>query len=228
MNAAIRECRCTKRENTAQCWRSKKRGRWTSDNSIAWYEKSGRLAQIQSDLNRSQVTYVEATDLALEELIFGRHESRTFYDPLWWWSPLPESFFEWSCGPCSPETRSANRFLEPSTLAQKHCKWWNPQLYDVCAIHRLECCAQLQPTHSFPCSALGNSKNHSFYVTFRPGLSWHRIPYHANSDQISAPMSAFQCTVGRIQKNFFAGWHHSCRNSQRCAMCTKWLSCFWY
>ena len=44
----------------------KKRRRWKSDNSVAQNEKSGRLAQIQSDLNKSQLTYVEATDLALE------------------------------------------------------------------------------------------------------------------------------------------------------------------
>ena len=29
-------------------------------------------AQIQSDLNKGQLTYFEATDLAFEELIFGR------------------------------------------------------------------------------------------------------------------------------------------------------------
>ena len=51
----------------------KKRGRWKSDNSIARYEKSGRMAQIQSDVNNSQRTNFEATDLALEEFIFGRH-----------------------------------------------------------------------------------------------------------------------------------------------------------
>ena len=44
-------------------------------NSIARYEKSGRLAQIQSDLNKSQLNYFEATDLALQELIFGRHRA---------------------------------------------------------------------------------------------------------------------------------------------------------
>ena len=43
--------------------------------SIARYEKSGRLAQIHSDLNKSQLNYFEATDLALEELIFGRHRA---------------------------------------------------------------------------------------------------------------------------------------------------------
>ena len=53
----------------------KKRGRWKSDNSIARYEKSGRLAQIQSDLTKSQLTYFEATDLALEDLIFGKHSA---------------------------------------------------------------------------------------------------------------------------------------------------------
>ena len=64
ISAAILERRWTKRDNTAQCWRSKKRGRWKSDNSIARYEKYGRLAQIQSDLNKSQLTYFEATDLS--------------------------------------------------------------------------------------------------------------------------------------------------------------------
>ena len=38
-------------------------------------EKSGRLAQIQSDLSKSQLTYFEATAFALEELIFGRHRA---------------------------------------------------------------------------------------------------------------------------------------------------------
>ena len=51
----------------------KKQGRWKSDYSIARYKKCGRLAQIQSDLNKSQPTCFEATDLALEELIFWRH-----------------------------------------------------------------------------------------------------------------------------------------------------------
>ena len=51
----------------------KKRGMWKSDNSIVRYQKSGRLAQIQSDPNTSQLTYFKATDLTLEELIFGRH-----------------------------------------------------------------------------------------------------------------------------------------------------------
>ena len=52
----------------------KKRGRWKSDNSIARYgsKKSGRLAQIQSDLTRSQLSYFEATDLALWALIFWK------------------------------------------------------------------------------------------------------------------------------------------------------------
>ena len=53
----------------------KKRGRWKMDSSIARYEKSGRLAQIQSDLNTSQLNYFEATDSALEELICGRHRA---------------------------------------------------------------------------------------------------------------------------------------------------------
>ena len=50
----------------------KKRGRWKSDNCIAGYEKSGKLAQIQSDLTKSQLTYFEATDLALETPSRGR------------------------------------------------------------------------------------------------------------------------------------------------------------
>ena len=29
---------------------------------------------MQSDLSKSQLTYFEATDLVLEELIFGRHQ----------------------------------------------------------------------------------------------------------------------------------------------------------
>ena len=48
----------------------KKRGRRKSDNSTVRHEKSGILAQIQSDLNKSQLTYFEATGLALQELIF--------------------------------------------------------------------------------------------------------------------------------------------------------------
>ena len=45
------------------------------DSNIARYEKSGRLAQIQSDLNERQLNYFDATDSALEELIFGRHRA---------------------------------------------------------------------------------------------------------------------------------------------------------
>ena len=60
----------------------KKRGRWKMDSSIARYEKSGRLAQIQSDLNKSQLNYFVATDLALEELIFGRHRAGDVFTTL--------------------------------------------------------------------------------------------------------------------------------------------------
>ena len=60
----------------------KKRGRWKMDSSIARYEKSGRLAQTQSDLNKSQLNYIGATDSALQELIFGRHRAGDVYDPL--------------------------------------------------------------------------------------------------------------------------------------------------
>ena len=46
--------------------------RWKTGNSFVRYEKSGRLAQVQPDLDKSQLTYSEATDLALEELFFGK------------------------------------------------------------------------------------------------------------------------------------------------------------
>ena len=66
-----------KRDNTAQCWRSRKRGRWKSDNSFAQYKKIWKTG---TDPVRSQQ---KATDLALEELVLGRPPIRgRFYDPL--------------------------------------------------------------------------------------------------------------------------------------------------
>ena len=60
----------------------KKRRRWNSDSSNARYEKAGMLAQIQSDLNKSQLAHFEATDSALEELIFGKHSVEAIPRPL--------------------------------------------------------------------------------------------------------------------------------------------------
>ena len=41
----------------------------------------GRLAQIQSYLNKSQTKYFEAADSALEELIFGKHRAEDVLRP---------------------------------------------------------------------------------------------------------------------------------------------------
>ena len=62
--------------------RDQKRGRWKPDNGLARYEKSVIQAQIQSDLNKSQVTYLRATDIALEDLFFfGRHRVEDVLPP---------------------------------------------------------------------------------------------------------------------------------------------------
>ena len=84
ISAAILVRHWTKRDYTAPCWRSK--------TGIARDEKFGRQAQIQSDLDKSQLTYFGATDLALEELICGRHRVEEVL----------------RC----PKTRSTSRFLE--------------------------------------------------------------------------------------------------------------------
>ena len=61
------------RANKHRCMMEvKKRGRWRSDSSIARYEKAGRLAQVQSDMQPHVLDFCRVADKHLEELVLGR------------------------------------------------------------------------------------------------------------------------------------------------------------
>ena len=114
----------------------KKRGRWKS--------------QIQSDLSKSQLTHFEATDLALEELIFGRHRVE---DVL------------------RPSLTVADRVCHAAQRLGVRAAFWNlryVERYDVRHLVNLRhllrdiangeilSCMMSVPTTSFQCSALKN------------------------------------------------------------------------
>ena len=245
-SAAILVRHWTKRDYTAPCWRSKKRRRWKSDNSVARYGKSRRLAQIQPDLNKKSTHLLLSHRLSSRGAYLRETPSGRRFATLSDGGRLFLNLFSSDrVGRAAQRlgVRAAFRNLKYGEQYDvTHPVNLRRLLKDIADEGILDCMMSVPFTGwnvaRRCCRPLRSSAQPWGIEKSRASMSPSNLAVLTQATVSCEQWSNWHNNViastyrgrSRIQKNLCVGWHHSWRSFQRCAMYTRWLRylCFWY